>query len=300
MHKKITMNLTQHLDKLEVFVIIAETKKMSEASKLVNLTQPSLTRLVNTLEEAANTKLFIRSRSGTTLTPAGEEVYLYAKSTLNSLKDLESKLKSPLTSNTGHLNIGSYESLAEYLWPNFLKRMNQKHPKLKISIKTSQKHHHISALQNGNIDLLIDAEPRLVGENDSFPIFRDSFSFYIKSNLAKKDFSTCSIIFVPDAFDEKNKSLRMYVSESQLGKNESIELDSFTTARTFCEEGLGLAILPSRLARASVKNGLITQVGIGNFKRKFGKHTIYLTTHTRKTQDSRIQLLKKELKSYFK
>lgn len=74
----------------------------------------------------------------------------------------------------------------------------------------------------------------------------------------------------------------MYVSESNLRKNEKIELDSFTTARTFCEEGLGIAILPNRLAKSSVKKKLISPVSMINFPKKFGKHTIYMTTHSKK------------------
>lgn len=297
------MSLSQHLDKLEAFTIIAETKKISQASRLINLSQPSLTRLIDTLEENVGTKLFIRSRNGTILTPAGEELYSYAKSILNPLQDLESRLKKPSDMTSGHIKAGSFESLAEYLWPNFLKEVKNKFPNLHISIKTTYAKTHTSALETGDVDFLVDAEPRIVGDLDSYPLYSDYFSIYIKKSLLSPKRSSIAplpIIYVPNAFDQENKSLEFIVSTSSLAENERIELDSFTTARTFCEKGLGLTILPTRLVKNSPRRKQLSLVKIDDLPSRFGKHTIYMTIHSRKLQDPRIQLLRKELRNHLK
>ena len=96
------MDLVKHLEKLEAFKIIAEVGKLSEAAKMVNLTQPSLTRLIQTLENATETTLFYRSRSGTILTPAGEELLIYANQVLNPLQDLELRIKNSKNPLAGH------------------------------------------------------------------------------------------------------------------------------------------------------------------------------------------------------
>lgn len=291
------MELAKHLDKLEAFKAIAETGKLIEAGRIVNLTQPSLTRLIKTLETATGTKLFYRSRSGTVLTPAGEELLIYANNVLSPLKDLELRFKNLEDSFSGHLKVGSYESLAEYLWPSFLSSLKKKYENLSLSVQTSGSNAHISGLKSGLIDLLVDSEPRLSGDFDSFPLYTDYFCFYTHRDFREKSLSK-AVIYVPNAFDENNVTLKQTVLKSPLNSHEKIELDSFTTARRFCEEGLGMAILPTRLAKSS--KCLVSFKPSGITKKQFNKHTIYATTHSKKTNDKRVKLVIKELKSWFK
>ena len=69
--------------KLKVFCTVAETKSFSRASEIIRLTQPAVSLQIQALEEIYETKLFDRSSSTVTLTPAGEILYRYAKEILN-------------------------------------------------------------------------------------------------------------------------------------------------------------------------------------------------------------------------
>jgi DNA-binding transcriptional LysR family regulator len=58
--------------KLRVFCTVAETKSFSKTSEIIHLTQPAVSLQIQALEEVYETKLFDRSSSTVTLTPAGE------------------------------------------------------------------------------------------------------------------------------------------------------------------------------------------------------------------------------------
>jgi DNA-binding transcriptional LysR family regulator len=295
------MKLENHLDKLRAFKIIAETNKLGEAAKIIGLTQPSLSRLINTLEEALENKLFYRSRSGTFLTPSGELLLEYTNTILAPIKDLEFRIKNGLSNEVGHLRVGSYESLAEYLWPDFLADFSEKNPNITISVKTTLKKNNIHALETGEIDLSIDAEPRIVGDFDSYPLYSDDFSFYGNQKILNAELLEKPIIFVPNVYDQSNKSLDSYILDVGLQNNERMELDSFTVAHSFCKKGLGIAILPNRLAQKSLKNCLLYQYklkGVG--KKTFGKHTIYSTISSKRSKDKKVQILIKALKKSFR
>ncbi|MGZ3775871.1 MAG: LysR family transcriptional regulator, partial [Bdellovibrio sp.] len=154
------MSLVNHLDKLHVFKAVAESGKIHEAAKRLNVTQPSITRTIQNLENVVQRKLFYRSRNGVTLTDSGKLLFEFAQSLSKQLEDFEERLKFPKEEFAGLLKIGSYESLAEYFWPDFIASLKKTHPELKLSIKTNNISNNLKDLESGQLDMLVDAEPR--------------------------------------------------------------------------------------------------------------------------------------------
>ena len=65
---------------IRYFLRVADTGSLSAASKDLNVSQPSLTRAIQVIEENLLVKLFTRSKKGIELTEQGELFYLNAKS----------------------------------------------------------------------------------------------------------------------------------------------------------------------------------------------------------------------------
>lgn len=300
------MGLRDHLDKISAFVTIAQTGKLSEAAKRLHLSQPSLTRLIQTLEHACGTELFHRSRQGVVLTPAGSLLLVYATSALAGLGDLEERLKNPGLESSGLLQIGSYESLAEYLWPEFLVDFRKTTPELKIAIRTSNSSGHQSALERGELDVLVDAEPRLVGDFTSWRLYDDHFRFYgvgkkIPSSLDPSSIASIPLIFCPSAFDKDNKGIVQHLEERGYFFKEKMELDSFPAVKTFCQHGMGLGVLPRRLAEDHSAARSLVQIALKGIPATgIGPHSIYATVRSSRASDARIGLLVKELRRWFK
>jgi len=300
------MSIAQHLDKIEAFLTIAETGKLNEAARRLHLSQPSLTRLIQTLEDASGTKLFERGRHGVSLTPSGTLLCEYAKSTLSALDDLEERLKNPQLENAGLLKIGSYESLAEYLWPDFIVSFKKTAPELKITVRTSNSYYHQTALSTGELDVIVDAEPRLLGEFTSWKLYDDHFSIYaasgkIQSSMDPSTIGSTPLIFCPGAFDKSNKNILQLLEERGYFFKEKMELDSFPSVKAFGLRGMGLAVLPQRLAESSVHSRHLTKISLkGVSSAGIGPHTIYATVRNSRVSDSRIVLLLKELRKWFK
>jgi len=70
------------LKQLEMFVALAEERRVQRAAERVFRTQPAVSMAISKLEEEAGTGLFIR-REGYRLTPAGELLYGYARRILD-------------------------------------------------------------------------------------------------------------------------------------------------------------------------------------------------------------------------
>ena len=300
------MSIVDHLDKLRSFKVIADAGTLREAATRLNLSQPSLTRLIQTLEGASNQSLFHRSRSGVELSESGKVLYDFSVLILKNLEDTEERMRAPQTDMSGHLQVGSYESLAEYLWPEFLPLLKKAHPHLKVTIRTSDEFVNQRALEAGQLDLLVDAEPRWIGDFTSWVLYEDRFNFYGKKgsvdlNLDPKTIGDLPLVYCPNAFDHENKKILQHLEEQGYFFKEKIELDSFTSVATFAEKGAGLGVMPQRLAASRSDAKKLSHVTMGGFSAKgFGSHSIYATVRSSSADDKRLRALIKLLREWFK
>ena len=300
------MALVDHLDKLKAFKVVAETGKLGEAAVKLHLTQPSLTRLIQTLEAATNQTLLHRSRQGVILTQAGKQLLHFTTMTLKNLEDFEEQLLAPNDEISGLLQIGSYESLAEYLWPDFLPVIKKIHPALKITIRTSTEFVHQRKLESGELDLLIDAEPRLVGEFTSWALYEDRFNFYgkkgiVPATLTNADTKNLPLVYQPTAYDSKNRNILSHLEEAGYHFKEKIELDSFVAVTTFVKSGVGIGVIPQRLAETHIATKHISPISVKGISSKgFGSHTLYATARSSSIDDKRIRAVVKALREKFK
>ncbi len=81
------------IQQLEYLEKIAETGSLNEAAKQLFITQPSLTQAIKDLENEYSIQLFIRSKSGMTLTAEGREFMNYTKGVLDQVNLLNTKFR---------------------------------------------------------------------------------------------------------------------------------------------------------------------------------------------------------------
>ena len=68
---------------LEAFVAVVENKSFSEAARQLNLTQPTISAHIQSLEQELNSRLLIRTTKKLTITQRGLQLYDCASNILN-------------------------------------------------------------------------------------------------------------------------------------------------------------------------------------------------------------------------
>ena len=63
---------------LEAFVAVVENKSFSEAARQLNLTQPTISAHISSLEKELNSRLFVRNTKEVGLSEDGKDLYKYA------------------------------------------------------------------------------------------------------------------------------------------------------------------------------------------------------------------------------
>ncbi len=87
-HKSMT------LQQLKYAVAVADTRNITEASRRVFVSQPSLTAAIRELEAEMGITIFSRSNKGVTITNEGDEFLSYARQVLEQAALLEDRFKS--------------------------------------------------------------------------------------------------------------------------------------------------------------------------------------------------------------
>ena len=284
------MKILDHLDKLKIFTTVAERGSINNASNELALSQPAITRAIQTLEYAAGFVLFSRGRNGMQLTEGGQILYSTSVRLLKDISDATIKGAYSQDLMAGNIKIGTYESLAEYLWPNFLFNVQRDFPHLNISLKTNSQFGHLNELSNGVLDILVDAEPRSHLGLTLWPLYQDRFSFYSRQKLELTPDTSrgYSLLSVRGVYDEDNITLEQHLNQGGYRFQREYIFDSFTTVKRMAKEGLGIAIIPQRMVAMEHDLHLIRAK---NFKEGFGAHRIYATISTHRENDRRLKTL---------
>lgn len=114
--------------RLQVFYTVAKQLSFTKAAELLYMTQPAVTFQVKQLEEHFNTRLFERSHSKITLTPAGEVALEYAERILNLNGEMEIRLGELTGQVSGTLLVGASTTIAEYMLPRLLGDFKAQYP----------------------------------------------------------------------------------------------------------------------------------------------------------------------------
>jgi len=179
-----------NLQQLEYIVAVEKHRHFAKAADASFVTQPTLSMMIQKLEDELGVKIFDRKKQPVEPTKEGEEIILRAKQVLaevGHLKEYAAELKGEIT---GELHLGIIPTLAPYLLPLFLKPFSQKYPHLKIYIKEMVTNDIIAKLKTGDLDMGILATPLHEPQLTEHPLFYEEFFAYASKSekLGKKKY----------------------------------------------------------------------------------------------------------------
>ncbi len=293
-------HLREHIEKLYAFSIVAKAGSLSQAAANLKISQAGLSHSLKVLEGALRSTLFIRSSKGMSLTPAGELLFEYSKRLFHDLEAIETAVKNPHIEGIGRLRIGTHETLAIHVWPEFLNKLGDSDPHLLISLMSGRVGPLVQGLKSGDYHVIVTVEPTDDPLLIKRPLYQGDFGFFVASSgstrfasLLKKRLSHDNVDQIPiltDALAEirQNLPIPTYLVQNGFKLDNFFELNSFEAAIQLASRGLGIAFLPRRNAAAAVKAGRLRQVFIdGVVGKGFGSYQICVT-YLKTMQDERM------------
>lgn len=237
----------------KTFITVVNEKSLSKAGKLLNLTQPAITKHLQSLEEYFNTILLERNVKGIKLTDDGALLYKYAQEILKILEEAEQNISGNKENPKGILNIGASNIPGQYLLPLLLGRYNLAYPQVKVNLEISDTGDVVAKILDGIYDVgAVGSEiknPRL----EFVPFYKDELVFILPANhpLTQKEvLEPDDLLKIPLIWREKGSGTRMFLEKAlkNFGISEKklkivMELGSNQAVLTAVEGGLGGSFL---------------------------------------------------------
>ncbi len=179
---------------LKYFLTVAEIGNITKAANSMHLTQPTLSRQLQDLEQELGQKLFIRGSKNITLTPEGMILRKRAQEIIELVEKTESEFTSIKDEVAGDIYIGAGETKTIKIIANVMKILQNNYPKIKFHIVSGDSEDLSEKLDKGILDFCIFIEPFIPEK-------------YNYINLAEKD--TWGILLRKDDPLTKKKSIKI-------------------------------------------------------------------------------------------
>jgi DNA-binding transcriptional LysR family regulator len=253
--------------KLKVFCTVAETKSFSKTSEIIHLTQPAVSLQIQALEEIYETKLFDRSSSTVSLTPAGEVLYKYAKEILALYATAEKVIGKLIGLVKGSITIGAGSNIGNYLLPSVITDFKNSNPKIKIHLQVGNTKRVVELLNSGTIDLgLVEGDvvrqkmivKKLISD-ELLVIVPPHHPWAKKKEISITDLTKESFIF-REAGSGTRQIIEKFLARHGITPHDmkiSVVLGSTEAIKDAVESGLGISIISRWAARKESKYGTL-------------------------------------------
>ena len=141
---------------LKCLVAVAEERNISRAAVRLNLSQPTLTRHIQALEEELEVLLFKRTTWGVQLTEAGEALLIHARSIQNHIQLVIEHAQSQAHRQTERLDIGAFGAVLLTYVPGILEAYTGKYPAVETVIHNLPKEQMVESLRQGRLLVFFD------------------------------------------------------------------------------------------------------------------------------------------------
>jgi len=172
------------LQQLEYVIAVNRYRHFAKAADACNVTQPTLSSMIQKLEEELGVKLFDRRKQPILPTPAGKLIIDRAWEVLTSARALKETVEETKKSLLGTFHIGIIPTIAPYLIPRFFPQLMNKFPDMDVRIVEMKTEDIKQALRHGDIDAGILAKVDDIEEFEKTPLFFEQFFAYVAKNDA--------------------------------------------------------------------------------------------------------------------
>lgn len=120
-------------DDLRVFLAVARRESLSAAGKALRIDPATVGRRISRLEDSLGARLFVKSPQGYALTETGARLVPRAEAAEAALRGLDEVAETP-EGLTGQIRLGAPDGCANYLLPQVLAQMCDRHPGLEVQL----------------------------------------------------------------------------------------------------------------------------------------------------------------------
>lgn len=256
---------------LKIFVAAAERGSLTAASQDCHLALAAISKRIGKLEEQTGSVLFIRSKNGVALTPAGQVFLRHARSWLYDFQLLNAELQEHARGFRGLIRLAANTNAMLGYLPECAGEYLSLHRNVDIRIEEVLSVEVVRRVAEGRADIGIFAASIDANHLELFP-FRDDLLVVVmarthahanSASLAFKDIVDDDFVAL-----DKQAAIQVFLDEKaqRLGKTQHVRVEtrSFDAVCRFAQCGFGIGIVPRSAAERFAGSSLLAIVPLAD------------------------------------
>jgi DNA-binding transcriptional LysR family regulator len=245
------------LHQIKYFITAARCLNFSKAADQLYVTQPALSRQINSIEKELNIQLFIRVGHELKLTPAAKVLYREFSDLYEHYENSIDRANTVQHGVTGKLLIGVLDGMRmDDIFPSLLQHFCAEYPEVEINLNYMNLNDLVSALYDGSLDVSFtlhsEVDERHYIEYKVISESRNHIAMHITNPLAQKDFVSLGelenepFILLKSSVSESGSSLILEGFRQYGFRPNVIYSPSLFTSALLVQSALGIAMFDSR------------------------------------------------------
>lgn len=240
------------LQQLEYILAVDQHRHFTKAAEQCFVTQPTLSAMIQKLEEELEVKIFDRTQQPICPTQVGALIIKQAREVLVQVDKVKNIIEEEKQEIGGKFRLGILPTIAPYLLPRFFQQMVQKYPKLDVAVAEMKTPDIKRALLTGEIDAGILAELPDMEMYNHTHLFYEEFFAYVsrKDNLFEKkvikssDLSGELLWLLDEGHCFRDQMVRFCSIKAARDSQLTYQLGSMETFMRMVESGKGMTFVP--------------------------------------------------------
>lgn len=252
------------IDKLEMFIALANERHFGRAAEVCGVTQPTLSSAIRQLEDQLGVQLVYRGSRFQGLTPEGARVLEWARRMVSDMRALKAEMKAVRSGLSGTLRLGVIPTalpMVTDLTAPFL----QRHPNVRVSILSRTSVEILSQIESLELDAgitYLDNEP--LGRVAQVPLYTEFYRLLCApgSPLAERPQVTWAELADQPlcllTSDMQNRRIvNQHLAEAGAAVTPQVESNSTIALIAHVQTGKWASIVPTKLAGLLLAGGLV-------------------------------------------
>lgn len=254
------MNIS--LRQLRYFDALAHSLHFGRAAELCAVTQPALSMQIQELERELGIILIERTRTGTKLTPQGEEIARRVGLILASVRDLGDYARHSGRVLAGSMRLGVIPTIAPYVLPKLLPKLRVAYPDLDLHLREAQTQYVLADLAGGRLDAVLLSLPIDEPEIETLDLFDDAFVLAMPANrpfpsdalATPKLFEKERLLLLEEGHCLRDQALS-FCNLKQVQNLDTFGTTSLSTLVQMVANGFGVTLLPEMSLSTEARHG---------------------------------------------
>ena len=240
------------LQQMEYIVAVYRLRHFAKAAEHCGVTQPTLSAMIQKLEQELGVKLFERSSQQVVPTAIGRLVVEQAWRVISRARKIKEIVEEERNALSGVFRIGILPTIAPYLLPRFFTRLMEEYPDIDFRVSEMKTADCKKALARGEIDVAIIVSLGEIEGMEQDSLYFEQFIAYVSENDSLFQSKSIRSAALPGHFlwllDEghcfRDQLVKFCNIKSACDSKLTYSLGSIETFMRMVEAGQGITFIP--------------------------------------------------------